>query len=124
MSPSRDPHSAGLDCPRVGVEQEFAGIESKSCTGTIRPAGAEAICLARADAGSEAVPYPSVILRQWKPRLVSIGIEETQIHALGSLRAHREVGSADDRCGPQREPIARQYLGHPGRADSHGPAIG
>ena len=86
--------------PRVGVEQELVRIEPKPGVGLIRPGHTEAVGLTRADAGNETMPDSAVIFGERKPRLVALGVEETEVHTVGALGAHREVGPLVGRCRP------------------------
>jgi hypothetical protein len=52
-----------VNSPRVGVEQEFVWVESKSGLGPVGPGHTVTVRLAGADAGNETVPYAAVILR-------------------------------------------------------------
>jgi hypothetical protein len=93
--------------PRVRVKKEFAWIESKPYLGLIRPGCPKAVGLARTDAGNKTMPDPAVIFGEWKPRLAALGIEEADLHPIGTLCAHREVGPTVGRCRPQGKPVAR-----------------
>jgi hypothetical protein len=106
--------------PRIRVEQKFVWIEPKTCVGLVRPGDAEAVGLTRANAGNETMPDAAVILGKWKLCLMAFGIEEAEVHTVGTLCAHREVGPAWGRRRPEGKPIARQYRGRPDLADIHG----
>jgi hypothetical protein len=65
------------------------------------------------------MPDSTVIFREWKPRLLAFGIEETEIHTFGALGVDREVGPTAGRCRPQGKPIAREHR-RPDLVTGHG----
>ena len=105
------PLKCAVDGLRIGVHQHLVRVAPQSRLGVVRPVDAVAVALARFDVGYVCVPDESVDLRQGDPALGAVGVEEAQLHALGYLTEHREVGARTvirraQRVGPARPHFA------------------
>ena len=78
----------------IGVDEELGLVEAQSLFRLPRAIDAEAITLARAYAGKEAMPYEGgAFVERDGIGLAIVLIEEAELDAAGELRIEREVGA-------------------------------
>ena len=108
------------DRPRVRVEQQLGRVAAQPAGGVVRPAHAEPVGLAWADAGDEPVPGAAVVIRQPEPVLVAGLVEQADLGRLGHAGRHREVDPAVARRRAQGRRPAGKCVLHPANVTEPG----
>ncbi len=86
--------TAADDGAGVGVEEQLVRVAAQPAGRVERPGHPVAVGLSRLDVGDEAVPHPGVVVVEFVPGLVAVGVEEAHGHRLGDRRGDREVHPA------------------------------
>ncbi len=116
----RVPLHGAVDRLRVRVEQQLGRVEAGAGLGVVGAVDAEAVALARADAGQEAVPRMRGALGEVDPLLGFVAVEQAQLHPLGVLGEDREVRPLPVPRRAEREGAAGPDLGHRTSAPASG----
>ena len=101
------PAHAAVDRLGVGIEQQLGGVEAVSALGCVGAVHAQAVALARADAGEVAVPVEGRPLRQLDALFAVVVVEQAELDPLRMLGEDREVRAAAVPSRTQRERTAR-----------------
>ena len=99
----RVPGDAAGNGARVGIDEELCGIAAESVCGIPGPVHPKAVTLAGADAAKVRVPAERGPLGKVDARLVSVAIEQAQLHTLGDFREDREIRALTVPCRAERE---------------------
>src|SRR6187200_1869487 len=97
------PLDAAGNGARVGIDEELCGIAAESDCGIPGPVHPKAVTLAGADAAKVCVPAERGPLGKVDARLVSVAIEQAQLHTLGDFREDREIRALTVPCRAERE---------------------
>jgi hypothetical protein len=96
----------------IGIYQELGGVAAKPLSGRPRAVNSQAVTLARADIGQQAVPDMSRTLWKLEALFVAGVVEEAHLYGVGNVRRHCEIGAPGDRRCPEREIETSLYI-HP-----------
>ena len=77
----------------VRVQEQLAGVTAQSGGGVPRPVHPEPVALPGGYPGQVGVPHESVDLVEIDPGLMAGVVDQTQLHVIGHLGEHREVGA-------------------------------
>ena len=87
------PLKGAVDGLRIRVDQQLVRVAAEPGVGLVRAVDAVAVALARLDVRDVCVPDEAVDLGQRDPGLSAVGVEQAQLHTLGHLAEHSEIGA-------------------------------